>query len=1026
MANIRIYELSKETGEESAKIIEILKKKGISATTSSSTVSEEDAAYVKRVLSGEEKKPEGARRRRPQIKMIMTKNGPIYLNEEGKRVRPPHRRKPAPKPGLKAGEDSSAAENKGKEASAAQESPANGKDASSPAKTAQEAADKSAGTSAAETPEQAGKAAGTPEQTEKAAEAGVKASDVSADGAAAALADQNAQQSPQDGANESGGTTKNGEKSEDEKGISNVTAEGAPGGDGTGKKAGAETAAAAAAGERHVGLGNRRPRTDGTFSEAPASGEAHADGSRRQGHSEHAGGSFGQRGQRQRTSLGDRRPRTDGTFSSERTGTGRGTDGARRDSRAGGGRGTDGSADRTGRGSGGFGSDRTGARRPADGRPGTAGRYKQAPAAAGPSTDKDRRSRSDKLKQDRRDKSRKYRDGEGQKGGRDGKSSKNMLQRSEQKKHKQEQKAEEIKVITIPETITIAQLAEKMKMQPAAIIKKLFLEGKAVTINTDIDFETAEAIALDYEIMCEKEEPVDVIAELLKEEDDDESKMKKRPPIVCVMGHVDHGKTSLLDAIRNTNVISGEAGGITQHIGAYVVSINGENITFLDTPGHEAFTSMRMRGAQSTDIAVLVVAADDGVMPQTIEAINHAKAAGVEIIVAINKMDKPGANPDKVKKELADHELLTEDWGGDVVCVPVSAKTGEGISDLLEMIILQSEVLELRANPDRLARGIVIEAKLDKNRGPVATVLVQKGTLKSGDHIAAGSTHGRVRAMIDDQGRVVKTAGPAVPVEILGLDSTPEAGDVFVAKKTTNEAREFAETFIAQKKAKLLEGTKLKLSLDDLYSQIQSGEVKELNLIIKADVQGSVEAVKQSLEKLSNEEVAIRTIHGGAGAINESDIILASASNAIVIGFNVPIDPRAKATAAEENIDVRLYSVIYNAIDDIEAAMKGMLDPVYEEETVGHGEIRQTFKSSGVGVIAGSYVLDGVIARDCSVKITRDGEQIFDGAISSLKRFQDDVKEVKTGFECGIVFDKFTDLKEGDQIEAYRMVEVPR
>lgn len=494
------------------------------------------------------------------------------------------------------------------------------------------------------------------------------------------------------------------------------------------------------------------------------------------------------------------------------------------------------------------------------------------------------------------------------------------------------------------------------------------------------------------------------------------------------MGHVDHGKTSLLDAIRQTNVISSEAGGITQHIGAYTVKCKGENITFLDTPGHEAFTAMRMRGAQSTDIAILVVAADDGVMPQTVEAINHAKAAGISIIVAVNKIDKPSANIDKVKQELAEYELVAEDWGGDTVFVPVSAHTKEGIDQLLEMILLTAEMCELKANPNRKARGLVLEAKLDKGRGTVATVLVQKGTLKVGDAIAAGSCYGRVRAMINDKGEKIKEATPSTPVEILGLNSVPNAGEIFVATKNEKEARSFADTFISEGREKLLEGSKAKskMSLDDLFSQIQAGDVKELNIIVKADVQGSVEAVKQSLVKLSNDEVVVKVIHGGVGAINESDVILASASNAIIIGFNVRPDNQAKDIAERENVDLRLYRVIYQAIEDVEAAMKGMLDPVYEEKVIGHAEVRQLFKASGVGTIAGSYVLDGMFQRGCKVRITREGEQIFEGPLASLKRFKDDVKEVKAGYECGLVFEGFNDLQELDLVEAYIMVEVPR
>ena len=586
---------------------------------------------------------------------------------------------------------------------------------------------------------------------------------------------------------------------------------------------------------------------------------------------------------------------------------------------------------------------------------------------------------------------------------------------------------EDIKQITIPESLTIRELADKMKMPAAALVKKLFMQGQMVSLNQEITFDEAEEIALSFDIIAELEEKVDMVAELLKEEEEDESKMKKRPPVVCVMGHVDHGKTSLLDAIRETDVTEHEAGGITQHIGAYVVRINGEKITFLDTPGHEAFTSMRMRGAQSTDVAVLVVAADDGVMPQTVEAINHAKAAGVEIIVAINKIDKEGANIERVKQELSEYELIPEEWGGSTIFCPVSAHTKEGISNLLEMIILTAEVLELKANPKRRARGIVIEAQLDKGRGPVATVLVQKGTLNVGDHIAVGTAYGKVRAMLDHKGERVKQATPSTPVEILGLNGVPSAGEIFVATENDKEAKQIAQAYVDQGKDKLLEETKAKkLSLDGLFSQIQAGNVKELNLIIKADVQGSVEAVKQSLVKLSNEEVAVRVIHGGVGAINESDVSLASASNAIIIGFNIRLDNAAKETADRENVDVRLYRVIYDAIEDVEAAMKGMLEPIYEEKVIAHAEVRQTFKASGVGTIAGSYVLDGKIERGCRARITREGEQIFEGDLSSLKRFKDDVKEVAAGHECGLVFDGFNDLQEEDQIECYKMVEVPR
>ena len=591
---------------------------------------------------------------------------------------------------------------------------------------------------------------------------------------------------------------------------------------------------------------------------------------------------------------------------------------------------------------------------------------------------------------------------------------------------KEEAKVEEIKTIVIPEVITIKELAEKMKLRPADIVKKLFLQGTIVTINQEIDFEKAEEIAMEYDVLCEKEKKVNVIEELLKEDEEDEKDMVPRPPVICVMGHVDHGKTSLLDAIRQTNVTSREAGGITQHIGAYVVDYNGQKITFLDTPGHEAFTAMRMRGAQATDIAILVVAADDGVMPQTVEAINHAKAAGVEIIVAINKIDKPSANVERVKQELSEYELIPEDWGGNTVFVPVSAHTKEGIPELLEMILLTAEVKELKANPNRRARGLVIEAQLDKGRGPVATVLVQKGTLRVGDAVAAGFCYGKVRAMMDDKGNRVIEAGPSTPVEILGLNDVPNAGEVFIAHQNEKEARSFAETFIAESKNKLIEDTKAKLSLDDLFSQIKAGNVKELPIIVKADVQGSVEAVKQSLVKLSNEEVVVKVIHGGVGAINESDVSLASASNAIIIGFNVRPDATAKATAEQEGVDLRLYRVIYQAIEDVEAAMKGMLDPVFEEKVIGHAEVRQIFKASGVGNIAGSYVLDGVFQRGCTVRISREGKQIFEGPLASLKRFKDDVKEVKAGYECGLVFEGFNDIQELDQVEAYIMVEVPR
>ena len=712
---------------------------------------------------------------------------------------------------------------------------------------------------------------------------------------------------------------------------------------------------------------------------------------------------------------GNRDNRSQGGFSGNRDNRGQGGFGGNRDNRGGQG-GFSGHRDGRSQGQGGFGGNRSGSGRQGQ-RDGGAKNY-DTPIQTKPSSN---RQVKNAHKNDRYDKTRNMEDGAGRKGGKVSKHPFIMPQ-----KPVAEKVEETIKVITIPESLTIKELAEKMKLQPSAIVKKLFLQGQIVTLNSEIDFEKAEEIAMEYEVLCEKEEKVDVIAELLKEDEENEEDMVSRPPVVCVMGHVDHGKTSLLDAIRQSNVTSREAGGITQHIGAYTVDVRGQQITFLDTPGHEAFTAMRMRGAQSTDIAILVVAADDGVMPQTIEAINHAKAAEVEIIVAINKIDKPSANVDRVKQELSEYELIPEDWGGSTIFVPVSAHTKEGIPELLEMILLAAEVKELKANPNRKARGLVIEAELDKGKGPVATILVQKGTLRVGDNVTAGPCYGKVRAMMDDKGRRVKEAGPSMPVEILGLNDVPGAGDVLMSTENEKEARSYAETFIAESKNKLLEDTKSKLSLDDLFSQIKAGNVKELPLIIKADVQGSVEAVKQSLVKLSNEEVVVKVIHGGVGAINESDVSLASASNAIIIGFNVRPDATAKSIAEREKVDLRLYRVIYQAIEDVEAAMKGMLDPVYEEKVIGHAVVRQTFKASGVGTIAGAYVMDGKFQRGCSCRITRDGEQIFEGGLASLKRFKDDVKEVATGYECGLVFEKFNDIQEDDMVEAYMMVEVPR
>ena len=653
-------------------------------------------------------------------------------------------------------------------------------------------------------------------------------------------------------------------------------------------------------------------------------------------------------------------------------------------------------------------------------------RNDRADRDAAPIVEQQKSQRNKAKDKERDNKKKEYRDEAFEGKGKKGKKQKNVVEVKKPQNKPEEKKEEQIKQIVIPKVLTIKELADKMKIVPSVIVKKLFLQGKVVTVNQEIDYDTAEEIAMEFDVLCEKEEVVDVIEELLKEDEEDESLMVKRPPVVCVMGHVDHGKTSLLDAIRDSNVTGREAGGITQHIGASVVEINGEKITFLDTPGHEAFTAMRMRGANSTDIAILVVAADDGVMPQTIEAINHAKAAGIEIIVAINKIDKPSANIERVKQELTEYELIPEDWGGSTIFVPVSAHTGEGIDTLLEMILLSAEVLELKANPNRAARGLVIEAQLDKGKGPVATILVQKGTLHVGDFIAAGACSGKVRAMMDDRGRRVKEAGPSTPVEILGLSDVPNAGEILMAFPSDKEAKNFAATFVTENKKHLLEETKGKLSLDNLFDQIQASDLKELPIIVKADVQGSVEAVKQSLTKLSNEEVVVRVIHGGVGAVNESDVSLAATSNAIIIGFNVRPDAMAKQLADQEGVDLRLYRVIYQAIEDVEAAMKGMLDPVFEEKVIGHAEVRQLFKASGVGTIAGSYILDGIFQRNCKVRITREGDQIFEGELASLKRFKDDVKEVKAGYECGLVFDGFNDVKEEDKVEAYIMVEVPR
>ena len=587
-------------------------------------------------------------------------------------------------------------------------------------------------------------------------------------------------------------------------------------------------------------------------------------------------------------------------------------------------------------------------------------------------------------------------------------------------------KENDIKTIQIGKSISVKDFAEKMGKTTSEVIMPLMKLGIMATINQEIDFYTATNIAETFDILVEELDEVDILEEAFSNEEENEADIAERPPVVVVMGHVDHGKTSLLDTIRSSKVTVGEAGGITQHIGAYTVEINDRPITFLDTPGHEAFTAMRSRGAKITDIAVLVVAADDGVMPQTIEAINHAKAAEVDIIVAINKIDKEAANPDRVKQELTEHGIIVEDYGGETIAVPVSAKANTNIDTLLEMILLTADMRELKANPKKRAKGTVIEAQLDRGRGPVATVLIQEGTLNVGDPIVVGRTHGRIRAMMDDKGAKVKKAGPSIPVEILGLSGVPSAGDMFYIANNERQARQLAESMNAQSREDMIKATPQKVSLDDLFSQIKAGEVKDLNIIIKADVQGSVEAVKNSLERLSNDEVRIRPIHGGVGAITESDVMLASASNAIIIGFNVRPDGQAKAKADEEKVDMRLYRIIYNAIEDIQAAMKGMLDPVFKEKVIGHADVRQTFKASNIGTIAGSYITDGKLTRNSQVRIVRDGIVVYDGTIAALRRFKDDVREVASGYECGITFTNFNDVKEGDKIEAYIMEEIER
>ncbi|ABG87394.1 translation initiation factor IF-2 [Clostridium perfringens] len=584
---------------------------------------------------------------------------------------------------------------------------------------------------------------------------------------------------------------------------------------------------------------------------------------------------------------------------------------------------------------------------------------------------------------------------------------------------------QDVEVIEIGKTITVKELAEKLNKPVNDVIKTLIFTGVMAAINQEIDFETAEKVAEKYEVAVYEKEEENTLEEFEEETDVEEENLAKRPPIITVMGHVDHGKTSLLDAIRKSKVTSTEAGGITQHIGAYTVEVNGETLTFLDTPGHEAFTAMRARGAQITDVVILVVAADDGIMPQTVEAINHCKAANVPMIVAINKMDREGANPDRVKQELTEHGLVVEDWGGDIIAVPVSAKTRENIDTLLEMVLLTSEMQELKADAGRKAKGTVVEAKLDKGRGAVATLLVQNGTLHMGDSIIVGSTYGRIRAMFDDSGKKIKSAGPSIPVEVLGLSEVPAAGDRFTVVKDEKTARNMAEA----RKEKIRQesfATSHRVSLEDLYSQIKEGSVKELSVIVKADVQGSVEAIKASLEKLSTDDVKVRVIHGAVGAISETDITLAAASNAIVIGFNVRPDNNAVAASERDGVEVKTYRVIYDAIEDIKSAMIGMLDPEYKEVVLGTAEIRATYKISNVGTIAGGYVLTGKLVRNADVRVIREGIVIFESKLASLKRFKDDVKEVNAGYECGFSVEKFNDIKEGDIIEAYTMEAVQR
>ena len=595
----------------------------------------------------------------------------------------------------------------------------------------------------------------------------------------------------------------------------------------------------------------------------------------------------------------------------------------------------------------------------------------------------------------------------------------------ERKKREAFEKAKNTQLsVTVPDEITVGELATRLKVNSGEVIKRLMMMGVMASVNEVVDYDTAYLIADELGVKVSKEVVVTIEEKLFEEEVDAPESLKERAPVVCVMGHVDHGKTSLLDAIRHTNVTTGEAGGITQHIGAYSVNINGKDITFLDTPGHEAFTAMRLRGAMATDIAIIVVAADDGIMPQTVEAINHAKAAGVDIIVAINKMDKPTANPDNIRQELTKYDLVPEEWGGDVMCIPVSAHTRMGLEDLLESVLMVAELKELKANPDRLAKGIVIEAKLDKGRGPVATILVQNGTLKAGDVVIAGTAVGHVRAMTDHMRKAVKMAGPSVPVEITGLDEVPQAGDEFNAVKDEKMARELAEQRRAKAKEEVFKAN-AKVNLDDLFSQLGDG-VKDLNIIVKADVGGSCEAVKASLVKLSNAEVKVNVIHTAVGGITEGDVMLAAASNAIIVGFNVRPDKSAIDSAERQGVDIRTHRIIYEIIEEIEAAMKGMLAPTYKEVINGHAEVRQTIRVPSVGTIAGSYVQDGKITRASLIRIIRDGIVIAEDKISSLRRFKDDVKEVAAGYECGVGLDKFNDIKEGDIMEAFIMEEVKR